>query len=194
MSSTSRELSIQPSTVITNNEKILTDGWWCLRDGEFHVIHCDANGILGSIQFNSPESAGMHAKIDYIRNLLSCDSTPDVVCITESKLCKNICDSEISIQDYKLFRKDRNRVGGGVLIYCKYSLQCKQLLCEFSSNVEFVAIKADTPPKGTAIICCVYRLPSSKATWINEFNDVFNHLSMSNVPVTLLGDFNMDLL
>ena len=109
--------------MITNNKKNLTDGQWCLRDDEFHVIHCNANGILGSIQLNSTESAGTHAKIDYIRYLFSCDSTPDVVCIIESKLCKNICDSEISIQGYKLFRKDRNRRGGGVLIYCKDSLQ-----------------------------------------------------------------------
>ena len=42
---------------------------------------------------------------------------PDVICITESWLCSDILDSEILISGYQTMRLDRNRHGGGVLMY-----------------------------------------------------------------------------
>jgi hypothetical protein len=45
--------------------------------------------------------------------------TPDIICIVESWLDKDITDSEIAIPDYVPLRLDRDRHGGGVLIYMK---------------------------------------------------------------------------
>ena len=42
-----------------------------------------------------------------------------VVCVVETWLGEEITDSEISLPDYQLYRLDRNRHGGGVLI-CMY--------------------------------------------------------------------------
>ena len=42
---------------------------------------------------------------------------PHIICIVESWLCKDIFDSELLITGYQLFRFDRNRHGGGVLMY-----------------------------------------------------------------------------
>ena len=44
---------------------------------------------------------------------------PDIVCIVESWLCVDIPDSELYILGYQIFRKDRHRHGGGVLVYIK---------------------------------------------------------------------------
>ena len=51
-----------------------------------------------------------------------------VVCIVETWLGEEITDSEISLPDYQLYRLDRNRHGGGVLMYVHKSFSCKVLL------------------------------------------------------------------
>ena len=42
---------------------------------------------------------------------------PDIICIVESWLSPEICDHEIAIPGYEHRRCDRNRHGGGVIIY-----------------------------------------------------------------------------
>ena len=53
---------------------------------------------------------------------------PHVICIVESWRDKSIHDSELSIENYNLFRLDRNRLGGGVLI---------DVIMSFSHNLVF---------------------------------------------------------
>ena len=56
--------------------------------------------------------------IDEIRHVLF--STPfDIFAINESKIDESIPDTEISIPGYNLVRKDRNRGGGGVVLYIR---------------------------------------------------------------------------
>ena len=44
------------------------------------------------------------------------------MCIVESWLCSDICDSEISLVDYSIVRLDRCRHGGGIILYIKNNL------------------------------------------------------------------------
>ena len=48
--------------------------------------------------------------------------TPDIVCIVESWLCSDICDSEISLVDYSIVRLNRSCHGGGIILYIKNNL------------------------------------------------------------------------
>ena len=43
----------------------------------------------------------------------------DVLCLNKTRLSSNISDCEINIENYIIYRKDRNREGGGVAIYVK---------------------------------------------------------------------------
>ena len=44
---------------------------------------------------------------------------PDVVCVVESWLSTEIQNSEIHIPDYFIVRLDRNRHGGGVIMFIR---------------------------------------------------------------------------
>ena len=55
-------------------------------------------------------------KIDNLR-ILSSVFSPDIICLVETWLDTAILDSEIAIQGYSIIRLDRNRHGGGVLLY-----------------------------------------------------------------------------
>ena len=53
--------------------------------------------------------------------------TPDVICITESWLSPDIQDSEILIPGYISVRLDRNRHGGGVIMFVSVRFTVKRL-------------------------------------------------------------------
>ena len=67
-----------------------------------HFIHLNSRSIL--------------PKIDEIR-LIAKETKCACFCFSETWLDSSISDSEISIDNYSIVRKDRNRNGGGVLIY-----------------------------------------------------------------------------
>ena len=112
----------------------------------------------------------------------------------ESKLNKRIDDGEITINNYSAFCKDRSKRGRGVVTYCMSCLQPKRLLEDFSFCMEFVAFKVVSQQTGPKIFCCIYKPPNSKPTWVNDLNNILNHLSFYSLPITLVGDFSTDLL
>ena len=56
-------------------------------------------------------------KLDDLRLMCTLEK-PDVVCIVETWLCSDITNNEIAIPEYTVHRLDRDRHGGGILIYC----------------------------------------------------------------------------
>ena len=71
------------------------------------IAHINVNGLKG--------------KLSEIRMLLL-DTCLDILAVSETKLANDITDSEIAIEGYLSIRKDRDRNGGGVLLYYKDSL------------------------------------------------------------------------
>ena len=59
--------------------------------------------------------------IDEIRHV-SLSAPFDIFAINESKSDELISDNEISIPGYSLIRKDRNRAGGGVVLYIRENI------------------------------------------------------------------------
>ena len=64
----------------------------------------------------------------------------DILAITESWLHKEIDNSEISLKDFTLYRKDRDEIkggrGGGVLLFIRNSLlssACEELMSKSGS-------------------------------------------------------------
>ena len=47
---------------------------------------------------------------------------PDVICIVESWLSDEISDNELAIDNYQILRLNRNRHGGGAVMYIHSSL------------------------------------------------------------------------
>ena len=60
----------------------------------------------------------------------------DIVSLTETHLNSGIHDNELHIDDYQLFRKDRNRSGGGVACYVKNNLSAKIVSNLMNENIE----------------------------------------------------------
>ena len=68
---------------------------------------------LEIIYFNARSILPKHDEL----RLLCADSSPRVVCIVETWLDDSVFDNELTISNYCLVRLDRDRDGGGVLLY-----------------------------------------------------------------------------
>ena len=88
-------------------------------------MHASNKSPLNILYFNA---RSLLPKIDNLR-ILSSVYSPDIICVVETWLDTDILDSEIAIQGYTVIRLDRNRHGGGILIFVNttftYSLNHK---------------------------------------------------------------------
>ena len=83
------------------------------KDSCLHKIKKLRGLKIASLNINS-----LLRHVDELRLMLS-DSEIDVFAINESKIDNSVKDSEISIPGYNMIRKDRNRFGGGVVVYIR---------------------------------------------------------------------------
>ena len=80
-------------------------------------------------------------KMDEIRNIVS-DLKIHCLSINETFLDKSIYDSEVNIENFSIFRNDRNRNGGGVALYIHTDLRPSLL----NFNIETESIWAHMGP------------------------------------------------
>ena len=117
--------------------------------------------------------------------------TPDIICIVESWLCVDIPDSEVGIPGYQLFRKDRSRHGGGVLLYISDNFTADVLPSH--NNLEFLPVVIRH--FGSKFCVSVfYRPPNSSPSLFDTFYGVLASLNISVFSLfILLGDFNVNM-
>ena len=126
-------------------------------------------------------------------SLLKPMHNPDIISIVESWLCADIPDDEISIPGYQVLRKDRNRHGGGVLMYIRNLFTATVLSPHYSNNLEILPVEICFH-NSKFCITVFYRPPNSPAF---IFDTLSNFLVSLNIPsfshFILLGDFNVDM-
>ena len=122
----------------------------------------------------------------------SVDSDLDVVCLTETFLSKDICDAEIGIKGFKVFRGDRfSGGGGGSCIYVKNHIKAFQDVNFNYSDCVAIKLCIDS---ADLILICMYH--STSLTY-NESCDLLDYLNkyLEAIPVShdiiMLGDFNL---
>ena len=90
--------------------------------------------------------------IDEIRYVLL--SAPfDIFAINESKINELIPDNEISIPGYNLIRKDRNRAGGGVVLYIRDNISFFNREDLVPSRLEIVCAEINRPHSKSFLVC-----------------------------------------
>ncbi len=105
----------------------------------------------------------LYPKIDEIRYLLA-DASLDILCITEAWLDKTITDSQIKVNGYLVERNDRNRHGGGVVIYIRDTIDYDLREDLDHSNIESLWLQCKLSSDSHVLICALYRPPSATTT------------------------------
>lgn len=117
----------------------------------------------------------------------------DIICVSETWLNDRIDSSIIAIDGYKIVRNDRvGRIGGGVLIYVRYSLICKVL--ELSDNeigeTEFIICEIIIQNR-KKLFGVFYNPPEHDCSEIIDM--LLCRYGTRYEGIYLLGDFNTNL-
>ena len=142
---------------------------------------------LRLINLNFRSITGKKANLE---NLI--DSTkPDILLGTETHLDNSVKDNEFTPKGYRVIRKDRNRMGGGILIMYKDDIQITAVP-ELNTDCEILWAKICTPNKKPMFICVYYRpnVSDKKSLELFEKSIKIDPTIFSNANVIIAGDFN----
>jgi hypothetical protein len=70
---------------------------------------------------------------------------------------------------YDIIRKDRNRYGGGVVLYVRDNIPFSERKDLISKDVEMVCIEINMPYKKSLLINAWYRPPNSDINFFDEY-------------------------
>ena len=105
-------------------EGLLRECYVNVKDKELCIVYYNARSLL--------------PKFDELCTLCATHK-PDMLCLVETWLCNDISDNEIMIPGYQLYRLDRNRHGGGVLMYALEEFSVSPI-CHIHNNLEFLPL------------------------------------------------------
>ena len=135
-------------------------------------------------------------KIDQVRALLESHKGISILGITESHLSNNVSDTEITIDGYKLYRKDRqsNHRGGGVLVYLADSLSALRREDLEKPELEAIWIERIQPHSKGILLGTFYRPPDGSdfldAEFMSSFENVLEVANAEKKEVIIMGDLN----
>ena len=120
---------------------------------------------------------------------------PDIIIGTETWLTPDIKNTELLLDDYNVYRKDRNnnKRGGGVLIAVKNNITSELIQSKEGQNNESIYCKIKTADQKTLIIGSIYRPPNTKIEEITKICQELTSIVNSNKKSLywIGGDFNL---
>ena len=143
------------------------------------ILNC--NGLKGSDHI---------AKFQALLDL----HNPDFVLGTESKLCSNISSYSIFPPNYTVFRKDRNRFGGGIFQAIKSDLICVEEFDFAVDDCEIIWTSLKLANCKTLFLSSYYRPPNSSSDSLDHLSESIRQVfaKVPNHPNIIIGgDFNL---
>ena len=131
-----------------------------------------------------------------MKYLLQNNNYIDVICLNETRLDNSITDNAISINGYDVFRKDRDREGGGVAIYVNRngSFTYKVRNDLMPTDLEMIILEITQPKCKPFLIISWYRPPGTHMDLFEKINHVLENVECTDKEVMIVGDTNCDLL
>lgn len=152
----------------------------------FKIVHFNAQGLLEGSHF---EHVCLYNK----------DLRADIIAISETWLKKSVVNSLVNIDNYKIFRSDRNfkqnyvkKGGGGVCAYIHESFKAKYLDKSNGARyllIDFLMLEVQSP-RMKFLLCILYRHGDCSEAETNEVFHRINELSLKYQHVIVCGDFN----
>ena len=111
----------------------------------------------------------------------------DILAVNETWLDESILDSDISLNNYKILRNDRETKGGGVCLYIKSEIKYNKI--NVNTGIESVWISV-REGKDLLAIGTIYRPPNSERNYFEKMLDEIQIIINKFQHVIILGDLN----
>jgi len=122
---------------------------------------------------------------------------PDIICLTETWLSDDVPSEAVGIDGFDLFRKDRNRQGGGVACYVRSGLSCTRLPSYDVPGLEtlWLMFRSVCMPRWLShlVLAVVYHPPNANSRRMSEhIVNCIDEITRihPNAGVAVVGDFN----
>ena len=139
--------------------------------------------------------ASLLGKIDEFRIFMQ-KNPVDVIALNETCLDSTIPDTEVYVENFDVYRNDRNRNGGGVAVYMRsdsgFTYKAREDL--MPSELEVVAIEMKKCNMKPTVVIAWYRPPGSEMKLFEHIEYVLEQVEIEDKSILLLGDVNCDLL
>ena len=152
------------------------------NDIDYRVF--DAKGL----HFISLNVRSLLPKLSEITSLIQ-RIRPAALQLCETWLDESVTDSEIDIQDYHVVRKDRNRNGGGVLIYIRSDIAFNTRSDLINDSIEAIWVDILLPKTKPILVGSIYRPPNDN-NFTEELDETFKKID-TNQETYILGDINI---
>ena len=122
------------------------------------------------------------------------DNDIDIIGLSETRLDKTIPDSVVSIEGYRIYRKDRDCNGGGVAMKVKESLPEPTIKLS-SDKLELIALEVSPSDHARpSVIVCWYHPPTAGVddTSLENLREIRQNLDKEEKETILIGDTNCD--
>ena len=139
-----------------------------------------------------------HLNINFFRNKYETFAefieNVNIFLISESKLDDTFPDKQFHINDFKIFICDRNRYGGGLILYVHEGISCKPLKIPlFDLNIEIIGLEFHQV-KRKWLFVGTYKPPVvNDLEFTNEFIKILNHFSSKYENLITIVDLNISI-
>ena len=121
------------------------------------------------------------------------DNLVDILVVVETKLDDSYPDAQFYVDGYKLYRHDRDRNGGGVIVYIKSNIPSRERKDLNFTHTQSINIEL-TVNKIKWLLIGAYKPPSMKnTTFTNDFTKSLDKAIVYFDHIFLAGDLNFDL-
>ena len=161
------------------DEVVGTDPLTVLRSIKMKYVD---NIVIASLNVNS---------IPNKFNQLVIRGNVDLLVVNETKLDSSFPSSQFTMEGYSTYRLDRDRNGGGILVFIREDIPCK-ILQEHNlpEGIEALPIEINLR-KTTFLLLAIYHPPSqSKKYFLECITKILDKYSHSYEKVLIAGDFN----
>ena len=159
---------------------------------------CDTLNGPNEQRLNHPKNVIIgHLNISSVRNKFSgfkglVLKETDICSLTETKIDDSFPNFQFFAEGYRIFRKDRNKNGDGLLLYVNEGIPGKLINSyDFKKGSEIIAFEFSISNKKWLLLGN-YKPPSQNdLSFLNEIKLSLNFFSSSYENFLLLGDFNL---
>ena len=148
-----------------------------------------SNPLIGYLNINF-----LQHKIDSLRQILKKPSL-EIICVDETKLDESFQDHNFKIDGYQFapFRRDRDKHGGGKVVYVKEGLIVNRIK-EFETNKsETICLELTISNKKWFIMYAYRPLnKTNKKVFLDESNETLDRAMSKYDNIFLAGDLNID--
>ena len=173
--------------------------------------HKNNSSIIDQRKENSSNALLMHLNINSIQNkfedltILNRSLKAQILVISETKIDRSYPDSQFKLQGYNMFRKDRAKGGGGLLVYISATIPSRKLTLPTTyKTLEAIAVDVKIGRRDILILS-IYRPPNSSkkesktcGNYLqrveSELNSICQWACFKKKTFIIVGDLNLDRL